>query len=63
MTHEAGCQIIVNPHPLSICDCATGDEVRRRAKEFWAKPENKDVRLTPEEFMAMFDPDQDGNKA
>lgn len=35
-------------------------EIKRRAVEFFNRPENAEVRLTPEEFMAMFDPDRDG---
>ncbi len=32
-------------------------EIKRRAWEFFQKPENREVRLTPEEFMMMFDPE------
>lgn len=60
MTHVDDCSLL---HDGPVCDCATGNELRRRAAEFFSKPENADVRFTPDEFMKMFDPDEDKQKA
>ena len=35
--------------------------IRSRAEEFFSKPDNADVRLKPEEFLALFDPWRDGH--
>ena len=35
--------------------------IRSRAEEFFLNPDNADVRLKPEEFLALFDPWRDGH--